>query len=281
MRTVTVSGGCALALLAATALGAMAAPQVAEAASTPTFVQQASAHGGAKSSISATTGAVVSSGDRLVVEVGIWNSSNATTSSVTDSLGNSFVEVVHFTASDHTEMSIWTAPVPTGGTAATVTAKPTSAADMGMVVLDYSGMSTVADATAVDQVSHSAGTTTSAATVQSAPTAPTTAGNELAIGFYADSGFGDALGGGSGYSVRANMSPASDMEMLAEDQPASASATPAASASTGARTIWLMATVVFASASPSAPQAPTGVGASPSNNAATVTWTAPPSSGSP
>ena len=276
-----MSGGCALALLVATALCSLATPRAADAASTPTFVQQASAHGGAKSSLSATTGASVSSGDRLVVEVGIWNSKNATTSSVTDSLGNAFVEVMHFTASDNTEMSVWTAPVPTGGSVATVTAKPTSAADMGIVVLDYSGMSPVADATAVDQLSHSTGTTTAAAAVQTAPTAPTTAANELTIGFYADSGFGDAVGGGSGYSVRASMSPTSDMEMLAEEQPASAGSTPAASAATGAKTIWLMATVVFASASQSAPQAPGGVGASPGNNAATVTWTAPPSGGSP
>ncbi len=48
------------------------------------------------------------------------------------------------------------------------------------------------------------------------------------------------------------------MEMLAEDQPVSAGATPAASAVTGANTIWLMATVVFASSVQTAPQAPTG-----------------------
>ena len=71
-------------------------------------------------------------------------------------------------------------------------------------------------------------------------------GNELAIGFYADSGFGDTLTAGSGYTQRVNVSNAPDMELLAEDQylPASG-ATPNASAGTGASTIWLMATVVL------------------------------------
>ena len=213
----------------------------------PAFVQQVSAHGSGKASIAVTTGANVATGDRLVVEVGVWNSKAATTSSVTDSLNDSFVEVTHFTAADGTEMSIWTAPVPSGGTADTITAKPTSAGDMAIIALEYSGLSTVSDITAVDQVSHSIGTTTSAATVQSVATSPTAAPNELAVGFYADSGFGDSLAGGSGYTVRTNISPASDMEMLAEDQslPA-AGATPAASVQTGAKTVWLMATVVFA-----------------------------------
>ena len=94
-----------------------------------------------------------------MVEVGVWNSKSATTSSVTDSLGDSFVEVTNFTASDDTQMSIWTAPVPAGGSADTVTAKPSSTADMAIIVLEYSGLSTVSDITAVDQFSHSTGET--------------------------------------------------------------------------------------------------------------------------
>ena len=65
-------------------------------------------------SLAVTTGANVASGDRLVVEVGVW-SSVGQRESVNDSLGDSFVEVTHFTAADDTEMSIWTAPVPSGG----------------------------------------------------------------------------------------------------------------------------------------------------------------------
>src|SRR5271165_4586631 len=263
---------------------AIAAPvaSVAAASVSPAFVQQVSAHGSGKASISVTTGAVVATGDRLVVEVGIWNSKSAAASSVTDSLNDKFVEVTQFTAADGTEMSVWTTPVPGGGTADTITAKPSSAADMAIVALEYSGLSSVSDVTAVDQVAHSTGATTSAGTVQSAATAPTTAPNELAVGFYADSGFGDNLLAGSGYTVRTNLSPVSDMEMLAEDQLLTgAGATPAASVGTGANTVWLMATVVFASSTQGPPGAPTEVGGSPGNGSANVSWSAPPSGGSP
>ena len=273
------AAACALALLASGAATLTAAP-AAGAAVIPAFVQQASAHGSSKTSIAVTTGASVAAGDRLVVEVAVWNSKSATTSSVTDSLSDAFVEVTHFTASDATEMSIWTAPVASGGTAPTITARPTSSADMAIVAMEYSGLSTVPGITAVDQSSHAVGATTAKAVVQSVPTAPATASNELAVGFYADSGFGDTLSGGSGYTVRANVSPTSDIEMLAEDQAISAGATPAASVSAGASTIWLMATVVFASGSQSAPAPPSGVGASPGNNSANVSWTAPSSGGS-
>ena len=279
-RSMLARGGSALALLAggAVALGVPAAPALAV---TPGFVQQVSAHGPGKSSLAVTTGTSVATGDRLVVEVGVWNSKAATAASVTDSLNDTWVEVTHFTAADSTEMSIWTAPVASGGSADTITAKPTSAADMGIVAIEYSGLSAVPDITAVDQVAHTVGTTTSAATVASLATAPTSAPGELAVGFYADSGFGDSLSGGSGYTVRANVSPTSDIEMLAEDQALSAAgATPAASVQTGAKTDWLMATVVFASSVRTAPGAPTEVGGSPGNGSATVSWSAPPSNGS-
>ncbi len=253
------------------------------AAATPTspaFVQQATAHGSAKGSLAVTTGADVTTGDRLVVEVGVWKASGASTASVADTAGDPFVEVTHFTASDGTEMSIWTAPVLVGGAKTTITAKPATASDIGLVALEYSGLSSVADATAVDQVSDASGTSASAGPVNSTATAPATEGNELAVGFYADSGFGDTLGAGSGFTQRADVSPTGNMEMLAEDQPAALGSTPAASAVTGANTVWLMATVVFESSVQASPQAPTNVSASPGNNAVTVTWTAPPSGGS-
>ncbi len=246
----------------------------------PAFVQQASAHGSAKSSLAVTTGSNVTAGDRLVVGVGVWKASGASTASVTDGAGDPFVEVTHFTASDGTEMSIWTAPVLLGSAKATITAKPATASDIGLVALEYSGLSSVADATVVDQVSHTSGTSPSAGPVSTPATAPTTEGNELAVGFYADSGFGDTLAAGSGFTQRANVSPTNNMEMLAEDQPAVLGSTPAAGAVTGANTVWLMATVVFESSVQMTPQAPTNVSTSPGNNAVTVTWSAPPSGGS-
>ena len=51
---------------------------------TPSFVQQVSGRGHA-GSVTVTPGSAVTSGDRMVVEVGVWNSSHATASGVTDS----------------------------------------------------------------------------------------------------------------------------------------------------------------------------------------------------
>ena len=45
----------------------------------PAFVQQVSAHVGRVGSLSVTPGAVLGAGDRLVVQVGVWNSAHATT----------------------------------------------------------------------------------------------------------------------------------------------------------------------------------------------------------
>ena len=144
-------------------------------------------------------------------------------------------------------MSVWTAPITKGGgTRPTITATPSGSADLGIQVLEYSGLSTVTDTSVMDQVKTATGkTATSAATVSSGATAPTTSGNELALGFYLDSGFGDTLAAGTGFTARANVSPTPDMEFLAEDQVAGLGATPNASARTGARTTWLMATVVL------------------------------------
>ena len=65
---------------------------------------------------------------------------------------------------------------------------------------------------------HATGTTSGAATVSSGATPATTGGGELALGFYADSGFGDTLTPGTGFTARVNVSPTSDMELLVEDQ---------------------------------------------------------------
>ena len=91
------------------------------------------------------------------------------------------------------------------------------------------------------------GTTATARAVSSGATPATTAPNELSVGFYADSGFGDTLTGDPGYTGRVNVSPAGDMELFVEDTVVGQGATPAPSVSTGAATIWEMATVVFKS----------------------------------
>jgi hypothetical protein len=253
------------------------------AGSTPTFVRQGSVVVAGKTSAALTLSAATPAGDRLIVEVATWNSTGATTSAVTDSAADAYTELTHFTAVDGTELSVWSAPVATSATP-TITAKATGTADIGVLALDYNGLSTVTGATAVDQLAHASGTTVAAATVSSGTTSAATSANELAIGFYADSGFSDHLTSGSGYTQRANVSPNSNLELLAEDQPVVAGATPGATVGTGANTIWLAATLVFKSAvaaPPTAPWAPSGVTAAPGNTTASVIWSAPPNGGSP
>lgn len=272
----------ALALAATAAVSLTKAP--AASAAGISFVQQVSAHGHG-GSLSVTPGSAVTAGNRLVVEVGVWNSSSATASGVTDSAGNSYTELAHFTASDGTELSVWTAPVTAGGgTKPAITAKASSAADIGVAAIEYSGVSTAAGTSVLDVQAHATGTTSKAATVGSGATPATAGSGELAIGFYADSGFGDTLSPGSGWTGRVNLAPTSDMELLVEDQVVGQGATPAATAGTGASTVWLMATLVLVPASqgpPTVPGTPSGVTASPGNASASVTWTAPDDGGSP
>ncbi len=114
----------------------------------------------------------VSAGNRLVVEVGAWNGGGANTSSVTDSGGDTFTELTSFSASDGTQMSIWTAPITnSGGTMPTITAKPGATSDMAIAVLEYQGLSTAAGTTVLDQLATAPGTTSGAATVSSGATA--------------------------------------------------------------------------------------------------------------
>jgi hypothetical protein len=249
------------------------------------FVQQVSAHRPGVASLALTAASPITSGNRLVVEVGMWSGAGSTAASVTDSAGNRYVKLLSFTALDATEMSVWTAPITAGGgTRPSITVQPTSPADIGMAVLEYAGLSTVSDTTVVDRMANASGTTGGAATVASGSTAATAAANELALGLYVDSGFGATLAAGSGYSGRVNVSPTSDVEFIAEDQVVAAGATPNATVSTGANTTWLMATIVFkagAAGPPTAPSAPTGVSASAGNASATVSWAAPSNGGSP
>lgn len=127
-----------------------------------------------------------------------------------------------------------------------ITVTPTGTADIGATALEYCGLSTATGTGALDVMSHASGTTGSTAkSVASGATAPTTAAGELALGLYVDSGFGDTLTGASGYATRANVSPTADIESLTEDQVVSAGSTPNATVGTGPSTTWLMATLVF------------------------------------
>jgi hypothetical protein len=216
-------------------------------ATTPAFVQQASDHRLNVGSLSVTPTTGVTAGNRLVVEVGVWNAGNATAKTVTDSAGDTFTEVSHFAAADGTEQSVWTAPITaTTGTKPTITAITTTTADIGVAALEYSGLSTASGLAAVDVQAHATGKTgTAAATVQSGATAAAAGANELAVGFYNDSGFGDTLTANAGFTGRVNVSPTNDMEFLVEDLLVGAGTTANAVVGTGKSTYWTMNTVVF------------------------------------
>ena len=261
--------------------------QITPSAAIVAFVQQASAHTPGAGSFGVTLPNPVIAGNRIVVVSGIWNSSNSTATGVTDTAGNTYTELLHFKASDGTEMSVWSAPITAGGgTKPTVTVKTTGTADMAVSASEYSGLATASDASVLDKSAQNSGTTGgTGATVSSGATAATTSGNELVIGAYVDSGFGDNLTGATGYNVRSNISNVGDMEILTEDQVSpTAGATPNASVGTGANTIWDIATFTLkpgASGPPTAPAAPTGVTATAGNGSASLTWTAPSNGGSP
>ena len=91
--------------------GAVSAPSTALTPFVPTFVQQVIGRSAAASAISVTPTNPITVGNRLVVMVGVRNSTGPTAQSVTDSAGNSYIRLEQFTASDLTEMSIWTAPI--------------------------------------------------------------------------------------------------------------------------------------------------------------------------
>jgi hypothetical protein len=213
---------------------------------TPAFVQQVTAHGAGTTTRAVTAGAPITAGNRLVVEVGVWGSSHPTASKVTDSAGNTYTEVLHFTASDGAEQSVWTGPVTAGGgTKPTITATATTSADIGIAAVEYSGLSTAAGAAAVDVSKSGVGTAASSTTVFSGGTAATGAANELVLGFYADSGFATVPTASTSFTRRAVVSGATDMDLMVEDQVVPAGTTPNAGSTTTSGTIWLMSTVVF------------------------------------
>jgi hypothetical protein len=213
----------------------------------PCFVQQVAFHASGVSSLRVTPSSSLTAGNRLMVEVGVWSGGNATTATVSDSAGDPFTELTHFVASDGTEMSVWSAPITKGGgTTPTVTATPTGTADVGVAVLEYAGIAAAADTSVVDRTAQASGTTAlSSATVSSGATGATTSAGNLAVGFYVDSGFGDTVQGGSGFTTRTNVSNTSDMELLVQDQIVGLGTTVASAFTTGPATTWLAAVVVF------------------------------------
>jgi hypothetical protein len=220
----------------------------------PRLIQRVSGRSTSGATLQLTPTSNVSAGNRLVVMAGVWSSSSATISGVTDSAGNTYTKIAGQKASDQTELSVWTAPMTAGdGTRPVISITATAGADIGGAALEYSGLSTAAGTAAVDAFKTATGTTGTAGFVTSGPTTALTGDNELAMGFYLDSGFGRTLTSDPSYTERVNVSPTSDIEFLVEDALPLRADTPAARVSTGASTPWSMATVVFKSGTPTPP----------------------------
>ena len=220
----------------------------------PRFVQRVSGHSTSGSTLQLTPASALTGGNRLVVMAGVWSSGRATISGVSDAAGNTYTRVATVTASDNTQLSVWTAPITAGdGTRPAITVTATGSADIGGAALEYAGLTTAAGAAAVDASQTGTGTSSTTGFVTSGPTPALAGDNELAMGFYADSGFNRTLTADPNDTERVNVSPTGDIEFLAEDATAGFGDTPAARVSTGAGTPWLMATVAFKSGTPSPP----------------------------
>lgn len=226
------------------AVAGVTAPHAA-AATAPAFVQQVSGRATA-TTLKLTLPQNLTTGDRLIAQIATWSSANATTKTVTDTAGNTWTRLTTTTATDHTELSTWTTPVTTGaGTRPTITITATGTADIGAALLDYTGVATTTGTTVLDTSKTATGTTTTATTVATGTTTPTTTGPDLAIGLYADSGFGNTLTPGTGWTPRANISPTTDIEFLAEDQILPTATTTNATFGTGPNTPWLTTVLVL------------------------------------
>jgi hypothetical protein len=197
------------------------------AAAAPAYVQGALANAGSGSGSGAASVSVslpnpVAANDRLVVGVRVDSNPNAAVvQAVSDSAGNVYTK--HVTATNNrpagfqAEVTVWSAVVSAGaGSRVTVTATSTGSADISIGAAEYSGLSTLSGAGAVDQVA--AGGAVAASGPASGPTPATTSGNDLAVGFYGDGGSGVLITASAGWTQRFNNSANNQGTIALADQ---------------------------------------------------------------
>ena len=199
------------------------------------FVQQVNKRGVA-ASLALQPTANISSGNRLIVEAGVWSAGNASASGVTDSAGNTYTKLTSLKASDNTELSVWSAPI-TAGCGHQAHHHGHDHRQRGH--RRHRPRVLRACRPPAGRASSTCSRRRPARRRRRPPSPrarprPATAAGELAMGFYADSGFGNTLAGDPGYSVRTNVSPTNDMELLVQDRVLSTAGT-TASPTTGDR----------------------------------------------
>ena len=171
---------------------------------------------------------------------------------MTDAAGNTYSELLHFKASDTTEESVWTAPITAGGGTkpairSSRARRPTSAQRRRSIP----GCRRAPGAAVVDQVAQATGPRPRPATVASGATRGDGCGQRARNRHVRRFGVRRHAHRRLGLHAARQTSPAHpNIDLLTEDQVlASAGATPNATAGAGAKTTWLMATVVLQGAS--------------------------------
>jgi hypothetical protein len=216
------------------------------ATASPALVQRAAAYADRSAGLPLALRTAPAPGDRLVVEASVWGR-DARAATVTDSAGDHYTELLTRRAPDGTELSVWTAPVTsTRGSRRVIRVVPSAEADVGAVAVEYSGLSSARGPRAVDSISSATGDTHGAALVHVRGRQGARADRELAVGVYADSGSGDVIRPGRGWTARVDTPPThSSMQMLIEDRVLRRGVRPRAATGIGPRTSWLMGLVVF------------------------------------
>src|SRR3989441_5936258 len=178
--------------------------------------------------------------DLILVAIGT-NSVGSTVSSITDTLGNTFAPATNLSTTAFTPLQIseqiwWTSSKASG--ADTITVTVSQAANLHVIVAEYSGVATVnpVDATSIGN----SGTTTSTA-VDSGPLATSTAG-DLLFGHVVTGGLNHTFTAGTGYTLRQTTPTGAS---AIEDQWASTTGTYHGTFTLGAADYWICALVAL------------------------------------
>jgi Calcineurin-like phosphoesterase len=204
-------------------------------ASSPAFVQAASATGStASTTVTATLPKASTAGDLLVVSASEYAGATNNIRSVTDNAGNTWTRINAWNVSGHnSDGELWYSRTATP--ASTVTVTTGSAAYVAFTVQEFSGF------TALDT---SAGASNTGTTATSG-TATAAAAGELVVGFVAGHGSAQAMTLGAGYTARPQVSTSGSVASLVAGYQLPGSASPSISATFPSAMYWSAGVAVF------------------------------------
>lgn len=176
-----------------------------------------------------TFGSAVTSGNVIIVLVTTNNFTFSIPSSITDTPGNTYTKITSVNFSN-SQISLWTAPVTTGGTS-TVTVHMSGSQEGDFIAREQSGLSS-----ATPDKFMSNGATTGTA-VTSNNTATTTSANELVVGLIASSLGSQTITVGSGYG-NTTTAGSTNMKVMIEDKTVAVTGAYAATATLSSSFPW-------------------------------------------